>query len=83
MLLFISSYWHLRGLNSKQVVQTQDQDKGVSVARLPNECGQALDGAPPDPRRLSAGQGKDYKLTICPHRPPSQHRADRFNTNPN
>lgn len=48
------------------MTQTHVQNEGVFVARLPNECGQALDGAPPDPRRLSAGRGKDYNLTICP-----------------
>lgn len=47
------------GTDMRQPAQTQLQDEGVFVAWLPNECRQALDGAPPDPHRLAAGQGRE------------------------
>lgn len=61
-LMHIHTLMHV----TTHATQTQNQDEGIFVARLPNECGHALDGAPPDPRRLSVGQGKEHNLTICP-----------------
>lgn len=39
----------------------------ISVSLFPNECGQALGGFPPDPRRLAAGRRKACNRAICPH----------------
>lgn len=47
------------------MTQAHVQDEAVFMAWRLNECRQALDGAPPDPQCLSAGQRKEYNLTIC------------------
>lgn len=53
--------------------------------RLPNECGQALDGASPDPHCLSVGQKTkkhSYHLDTD-HSVTTGSETDRFNANLN